>query len=55
MKLATKGIIQVDTSITFLTSTEEKEFIRKKAKENGYTMSDFIKMCINEYLEKEIR
>ena len=41
-----------DDSIRFLITKEEKEFIKKKAKENNMDMSNFIKFCVNFYLEK---
>ena len=42
-----------DDSIRFLITKEEKEFIKKKANENNMDMTNFIKFCINFYLEKE--
>ena len=42
-----------DDSIRFLITKEEKEFIKKKANENNMDMSNFIKFCVNFYLEKE--
>ena len=42
-----------DDSIRFLITKEEKEFIKKKANENKMDMSNFIKFCVNFYLEKE--
>ena len=44
-----------DDSIRFLITKEEKEFIKKKANENKMDMSNFIKFCINFYLEMEER
>ena len=44
-----------DDSIRFLITKEEKEFIKKKANENKMDMSNFIKFCVNFYLEKEER
>ena len=41
-----------DDRIRFLITKEEKEFIKKKANENNMDMSNFIKFCINFYLEK---
>ena len=41
-----------DDSIRFLITKEEKEFIKKKANENNMDMSNFIKFCVNFYLEK---
>ena len=42
-----------DDSIRFLITKEEKEFIKKKANENNMDMSNFIKFCVNFYLERE--
>ena len=42
-----------DDSIRFLITKEEKEFIKKKANESNMDMSNFIKFCVNFYLEKE--
>ena len=42
-----------DDSIRFLITKEEKEFIKEKANENHMDMTNFIKMCINEFMEKE--
>lgn len=39
-------------SIRFLITKEEKEFIKEKAKENNLDMTNFIKMCINYYIER---
>ena len=44
-----------DDSIRFLITKEEKEFIKKKANENNMDMSNFIKFCVNFYLEMEER
>ena len=44
-----------DDSIRFLITKEEKEFIKKKANENKMDMSNFIKFCVNFYLEMEER
>ena len=41
-----------DDSIRFLITKEEKEFIKEKADENHMDMTNFIKFCINFYLEK---
>ena len=42
-----------DDSIRFLITKEENEFIKKQANENNMDMSNFIKFCVNFYLEKE--
>ena len=42
-----------DDSIRFLFTKGEMEFIKKKANENNMDMSNFIKFCVNFYLEKE--
>ena len=43
----------IHLGVTECGNFEEKEFTKKKANENNMDMSNFIKFCINFYLEKE--